>query len=250
MKVGYGVPWRPRGYPPVGPISHRGRFLTHHHFSSVAGIRGLGVKYLPIQNRGGIAASDSQVLSPPETLGQRLRQSRQARGLTLRDVAQETGFSVSFLSQVERGTSSLTLSSLSRIADALAVPVTRLFDPPPLTAEMSRRGSRTPFHLEFSPITYYRLGAESRTAHMNSLLIELPPHTSPSPEAFRHPGEEFAYILSGALLLTLADEEYRLEEGDAIQFSGDQVHNWANPGSVPMRAVWVTTEHLFGSHTQ
>jgi transcriptional regulator with XRE-family HTH domain len=182
------------------------------------------------------------------SMGHRLRQMRRQRGLTLRDLGQRTGFSVSFLSQVERGTSSLTLSSLARIADALEVPVERVFAAPPLETVVTRRQDRRPFRLEFSPVVYTRLGMNGTGAHMDSLLIELPAHCAPSPEAFRHPGQEFAFVLSGELAMHLEGEEYRLGEGDAIQFSAQQLHNWSNPGDEVVRAVWVTTERLFGSH--
>jgi uncharacterized cupin superfamily protein len=149
---------------------------------------------------------------------------------------------------VERGTSSLTLSSLGRIADALEVPVDRLFAPPPPSSSVSRQGEREPFRLEFSPVTYYRLGTRSGEGNVHPLLIELPPSTRPSPEAFRHPGEEFTYVLSGRLWLMLRGDEYELGPGDSMQFTGEQVHNWANRGKVVMRAIWVTTEAVFGPH--
>src|SRR5213596_4329429 len=62
-------------------------------------------------------------------VGERLREIRSRRRLTLREVAERAGLSESFLSQVERGRSSASIASLRRIADALGVSIADLFEP-------------------------------------------------------------------------------------------------------------------------
>jgi transcriptional regulator with XRE-family HTH domain len=168
--------------------------------------------------------------------------------MTLRDLGKRTGLSVSFLSQVERGTSSLTLSSLARIADALQVRVGSLFEAPQVDTVVTRVAARKAFRLETSPVTYVRLGMNGPEAQMASLLIELAPCTPPSGEPFCHKGQEFVFVLKGRLLLLLEGDEHLLGPGDAIQFSAEQVHNWSNPDTEPMQAIWVTTERLFDGH--
>lgn len=191
---------------------------------------------------------ESSVAAQPQLLGERLRGLRRSRGLTLRDLGLRTGFSVSFLSKVERGESSLTLSSLARIASALEVPVERVFAAPEVETVVSRQVERRPFRLDFSPVTYYRLGADGNGSPIDSVLVELPPRTTTGSEPFRHPGQEFVYVLSGRLAIQLDDKEIVLGSGDAIQYSSDVLHNYSNPGSETLRAIWVTTQHLFGGH--
>ncbi|NQD67646.1 helix-turn-helix transcriptional regulator, partial [Bacillus haikouensis] len=58
----------------------------------------------------------------------KIKDLRQERGLTLKDLSAKTDLSVSFLSQVERGSSSLAITSLKKIADAFEVPITQFFD--------------------------------------------------------------------------------------------------------------------------
>ena len=55
-------------------------------------------------------------------VGQRIRQIRKSKQLTLQDIAEKTGFSAGFLSQVERGTTDPSLSALRKISD-LRMPV-------------------------------------------------------------------------------------------------------------------------------
>jgi len=62
------------------------------------------------------------------TVGSRLREVRQEKKLTLRQVAQRTGLSVSLLSQVERAESAASVSSLHKIANALNTTLHSLFE--------------------------------------------------------------------------------------------------------------------------
>src|SRR2546422_1922861 len=62
-------------------------------------------------------------------VGERLRALRRFRRCTLRTIADRSGLSESFLSQVERGRSSASIASLKRIADALGVSMADLFEP-------------------------------------------------------------------------------------------------------------------------
>src|SRR2546423_15152986 len=62
-------------------------------------------------------------------VGERLRALRRSRRATLRTVAERSGLSESFLSQVERGRSSASIESLRRVAEALGVSMADLFEP-------------------------------------------------------------------------------------------------------------------------
>ena len=62
-------------------------------------------------------------------VGERLRALRRSRRATLRTIAERSGLSESFLSQVERGRSSASIESLRRVADALGVSMADLFEP-------------------------------------------------------------------------------------------------------------------------
>ena len=63
-----------------------------------------------------------------DLISERIRQLRTQNKLTLKDLSQKTGLSVSFLSQVENGSSSLAITSLKKIADSLNVSIKIFFD--------------------------------------------------------------------------------------------------------------------------
>src|SRR5881397_1135862 len=76
-------------------------------------------------------------------VGERLRELRRIRRCTLRTIADRSGLSESFLSQVERGRSSASIASLRKIADALGLAMADLFEPDgPPGSRVLRRDDR------------------------------------------------------------------------------------------------------------
>src|SRR6476469_10059109 len=75
-------------------------------------------------------------------LGQRLRQLRRDRHLTLRARAERAGITESFLSQVEREVASPSIASVQRIARALGLSIAELFVEEPPLGRIVRRGDR------------------------------------------------------------------------------------------------------------
>lgn len=177
-------------------------------------------------------------------LGQRIKEFRQARRLTLKELSARTGFSVSFLSQVERGLSSLSISSLQAIATALGEPMVRFFPAPVTPNYVHRPADHAPFRLDGSPITYVSLSGNFPSRTLEPLLVTLPPRL-PRQEPFSHPGEEFAYVLSGELLLDIDGTPHRLAAGESIHFPSRSLHTFANPGAEPAVALWVVTPKIF-----
>ena len=160
-----------------------------------------------------------------EGLGPAIRRVRRERGLTLEELAGEVGASVAHLSRVESGTRQPSLDGLLRVAAALGVEVGELLEateePGPGTVV---RGAEAPFYggpmLRFQPLVP-EAGPEGLTA----VKVIFPADRS-DPEYGEHEGEEWIYVLSGRLRLTLGRESTVLEPGDAAYFNGLLPHRW------------------------
>jgi len=63
-----------------------------------------------------------------QVVGTRLREKRTAAGLTLKQLANRTGLSVSLISQIELGKSAASMSTLHKLATALQVRMTYFFE--------------------------------------------------------------------------------------------------------------------------
>lgn len=198
--------------------------------------------------------SDEAIVVEPEegetirAIGAVIRSIRKERGLSLRDVAQRTGFSVSFLSLVERGKSSLALTSVYKLARALGVDVATFFaavpepDPMPHVTRAASRGAE--LVIEGSDHTYRLLSGRGAEREMEPLLVTLDP-SDPVPEPVSHEGDEFVYVLSGTIRFMIGEREYELFAGDSVYFRASIEHSHKiDPQSGPVTALWVLSSPL------
>lgn len=182
-------------------------------------------------------------------IGAAIRALRQERGLSLRDLSRLTGFSISFLSLVERGRSSLALTSLQTVASALGTNVGRFFPDEseprePIQVPHVTRASGAQALSTGSQRTYKPLSGRGSDRVLEPLLVSVEPSDTIE-ERYSHPGEEFAYVLSGELLFVIDGLEYRLGPGDSIHFKSTVPHSIHNDTDEPVQALWVLTPRLF-----
>lgn len=175
---------------------------------------------------------------------QKIKTLRIDQGLTLKDLSEKTELSVSFLSQIERGSSSLAITSLKKIADAFNVPITFFFDTDTNHNYMLQEKDRKPFQLEGSPTTYTRLNGEFNGRSLEPLLVRLAPKQEQN-QSSSHPGEEFYYVLKGAALFKVDGKEYFVREGDSIHYPSEVPHSWENPLNEETLILCVLTPVLF-----
>lgn len=190
-------------------------------------------------------------------IGDQLRARRRQRGLSLRGLAEKLGVSPSLISQIERGQSNPSVSTLYAIVNELDVSLDELLfndrrpaavnatAPTPLkpTVEaprhpVQRADSRKSFRLA-SGVTWERLTTTSEPGAEFLYVVYDVDGASSMDETFqRHAGHEWAYIISGTLQVTIGFEEYVLEAGDALSLASTIPHRLVNIGDEPVHAVW------------
>ncbi len=180
-------------------------------------------------------------------LGERLRELRRNRGLTLGQLAEQAGVTTGFISQLENGKNSPSLMTLRRITEALGVPFSDLFAPEPAPETdryIIRRSDRKRITIPGLRQQLYRLtpGGE---LEFESLLNILPPGVSTTDRPVSHHGGEWFYVLEGAVELSLGSVTYALEAGDCAAFPSSVPHQVTNRGSVPAQVIWVNSPRQF-----
>jgi len=180
-----------------------------------------------------------------EPTGSQIRAMRKERDWTLEEFSRRCGLSIGFLSQVERGLSSLSMSSLSAICEALSVPLGTFF----VTeheAPMVVKGGRGATQIRFpgSGVSYDMLSAAIPTRQLEVLIAVYPPGSEPP--MITHEGEEFGYILEGRMILEVEGTSYELEAGDSFHFLSTLRHTIRNPYDAPARTLWVQTQKVLG----
>jgi transcriptional regulator with XRE-family HTH domain len=164
------------------------------------------------------------------SVGQRIKELRQTRGLSLQDLSQKTGFSNAMLSQIENHVISPSLGTLSKLAKALEMKMGELICAPGERTftivrsgegkALSRYASKAGMSYGYS---YQSLCTEMKEWHMEPFLVSLEPAAGPKTPS-RHEGEEFIYVLEGAVQITLSDFTDILKPGDSIYYHSTLPH--------------------------
>jgi mannose-6-phosphate isomerase-like protein (cupin superfamily) len=163
--------------------------------------------------------------------------------LTLTELSKRTGLSVPFLSQVERGSKGLSLTSLRSIADGLGVSVNYFLDIHDQDERVRSTDDLHFFSLDGSKIRYARLGSTAKDRELEPLYVVIPPKFADT-EVSKHPGEEFFYVLRGTLTVQVGKKTYRLGPGQTIHYKSGLRHRWRNDGDEEVHLISVTTMSL------
>lgn len=175
-------------------------------------------------------------------VGDRLRRLRLARGYSLARVAKAAGVSVGFLSALERGHMSASVSTLRRLARFYRMNILSLFDPSQSNPGRVRPDERKV--LDAGRGVRMELLAWGDTV-MEPHLFRVAPSAG-SGESYAHEGEEFLFILRGCLEIELdGGERHRLEAGDSFYFESSTHHRWSNPGKQEAHILWINTPPTF-----
>ena len=172
-------------------------------------------------------------------VGERLRALRRFRRCTLRTIADRSGLSESFLSQVERGRSSASIASLRLIADALGVSMADLFEPDGMPGPRVLRRDERP-GLSFGILGRKLLLTPRPLHHLEVFVGELEVGGSTGPQPYAHgDSEELFVVLSGSVQLELDGELFELERGDSIDYRSSTLHRVSNTGQELAEVMWI-----------
>ncbi|MDB5526771.1 MAG: hypothetical protein JWM58_4534 [Rhizobium sp.] len=194
-----------------------------------------------------LKADEGAVETDIRPLGDRLRNRRKELRLTLQDVANRAGFSVGFISQIERGITIPSLTSLISVCRVLKVDVGSFFQQPRQDAPVTRREHRPIYGLggvSGNAITYERLSASFPGNVLRSTIIHEPPGFRSEPMS--HEGEEIFFIVDGSLTLELDGETLILEAGDTAHFPSTRTHVTWNHTTEATTVFHTCTMDVFG----
>jgi len=177
-----------------------------------------------------------QVESDVARVGERLRRLRKERDWRLEDLAERTGLSQPYLSRIESGERQPSLAVLFGVARALGVPYASLVEPEVEDRVVVRGGSA--LVQRGNGLLYTPLSGGNGAFGLQPLRIVVPAERE-GDKLYRHEGEEWLYVLSGRLLLRLADEEYELEAGDAAHFDATRPHRLGAMGGEDAEVILV-----------
>ncbi|MER8984477.1 MULTISPECIES: helix-turn-helix domain-containing protein [unclassified Mesorhizobium] len=188
----------------------------------------------PVKN--GVASTATHA---HQMLGQRLKSLRLGRRLSLRELAELTGTSASFISQLERGLTGASTASLNQMASALGVSVAMLFE----DSAAGQRGvllrSERP-SLPPSDGCRKMLLSRPPLSDMEVYVGEFEIGGSTGPALYTHgDAHEMLVVLRGIVEVSIGDVRHVLEEGDSIEYATSTAHRSENIGSGRAEVMWI-----------
>lgn len=178
--------------------------------------------------------------------GSRIREMRNRRGLTLKEVAEATGYTIGHISQIERDLKSPSLVALRKIAACLnCSEVWLIMDDSELSAKSSEEGkkskesylmrkeNRIPMKIPEIDVSYSIFTPSklpnAQEAQMTGLIVRLKPNTWVTEKMISHGNyDESLLLLKGELELRIDNSTYMIYEGDSFYIPKNCLHNYLN----------------------
>lgn len=161
-------------------------------------------------------------------IGKNLQVIRKSRGLSLDQVSELCGVSKGMLGQIERGESNPTISVLWKIVNGLRISFATLMEEPSQGVTIVKIDDITPFEEEDGAYRAFPIFPFEQDKGFEMYSVVIDPGCGHMSEAHYEGVEEFILVIDGTLLITLNHDEYVLEPGTMMRFTGDQTHTYAN----------------------
>ena len=173
---------------------------------------------LPVRHQG-----SDDIERQLASFGARLRELRQRHGWTLAELAARSGLSRAFLSRLESGSRQASIAAALTLSRIFDVSLASLFESPVVETPcvIVRAGDameRSARGLKYAPLSH-----AGRFFNLQPLRVKVSPLRRGN-EHYHHDGEEWIYVLSGRLTLSLSGKTHDLEPGDAAHFDSRLPH--------------------------
>ena len=175
-------------------------------------------------------------------IGNKIRQLRTQKGLTLEELASRSELTKGFLSQLERNLTSPSIDSLDDILEALGTNLADFFKEDKV--ERYVFGESDFFTDEREECTIHWIVPNTQKNRMEPILLTLG-EGGRSFEVVPHSGEEFGYVVDGCVTLECDGKRNTLKTGETFYLHGRTFHSISNEQKAPAKVLWVSTPLSF-----
>ena len=175
-------------------------------------------------------------------IGGKIKQLRTQKGLTLEELASRSELTKGFLSQLERNLTSPSIDSLDDILEALGTNLADFFKEDKVEQYVFREMDF--FIDERENCTVHWIVPNTQKNRMEPILLTLPAGGE-SFEVAPHSGEEFGYVVDGAVTLVCDGQRSVLRRGETFYLHGQTFHTLKNEDEAAAHILWVSTPPLF-----
>ena len=177
-------------------------------------------------------------------IGDKIRRLRVAKQLTQEELANRCELSKGFISQLENDLTSPSIATLIDILDILGTNLTEFFSED--TNEKIAFSKDDMFETENEELKYNLmwLVPNAQKNYMEPIMITIKPGGQYIEEE-PHEGEEFGYVLSGAIYLHLGEKKVKVRKGESFYFKPKANHYISNAGKISAKVIWISTPPSF-----
>ena len=175
-------------------------------------------------------------------IGNKIKQLRIQKGLTLEELASRSELTKGFLSQMERNLTSPSIATLEDILEALGTSLSEFFKEAKEEKIVFRKNDF--FVDEREECTINWIVPNTQKNEMEPILIEIA-QGGKSFDVSPHSGEEFGFVIEGAVTLVIGEEEYTVRKGETFYVGGRDFHYLKNDKKTAAKVLWVSTPPLF-----
>lgn len=163
-------------------------------------------------------------------VGRKIKELRTNNNLTLSDLSSRLGLSIGYLSQLERGLTTVAIDTLDNVSEVLGVDLSYFLVNSNVNKKMIIRSyEKKVSQIDGNQFIYYNLNNDMTDKNILPRYIEiLPTNNNEQVITYNHKGEEFIYILEGILTLIINGEQFEMFPGDSAHYKSNILHNWAN----------------------
>ena len=182
-------------------------------------------------------------MSIEEHIGAKIRNLRNQNGLTQEELADRTELTKGFISQMERGLTAPSVSTLLDIVECLGTNLSDFFhEENELQIVYPKEDYFEKEDEHKNSITWLIATAQSRS--MEPILVQLQPGQS-MPEDKPHEGEEFGYVLDGEIRLHYGEDVYTVRKGDSFIFPANRKHKISSACKKVSSILWISSPPSF-----
>lgn len=181
-------------------------------------------------------------------IGSKLRQLRETKQMTVEQLAEQSQCHADQIRQIEEGALVPSLTPLMELSRGLGVRLGTLMDDDPIDGPVVFDNVQAPDVIRFSGkdpkatssnLDFYSMGAGKRDRHMEPFMIDVKPRTGEAPPLSAHEGEEFIFVMSGAIQIRYGKNVYELEAGQSIYYDSVVPHDVSAKGDETARILAV-----------
>ena len=170
-------------------------------------------------------------------IGNKLKELRVLKGLTQEELADRSELSKGFISQLERNLTSPSITTLMDILQCLGTSIGEFFNEAP--DEQIVFGKQDYFVKED---TEYKNEIKAQKNTIEPIYLTLQAGGSTCPDT-PHEGEEFGYVLQGAVSIHLGNKTYKAKKGESFYYTADKTHFLSSKNGATL--IWVSSPPSF-----